>query len=63
MYLCLFAGNDPSFSLPRGKDGTGEEEASGVRFSGREKALRRRKGGRDKAPVKSKYVLPHISEV
>ncbi|KAK8794785.1 hypothetical protein WA158_001766 [Blastocystis sp. Blastoise] len=54
LYLVLFAGNDPSFSLPAGKLGEGENDVIGVKYTARDKALRKRKGGKDKAPIKSK---------
>ena len=55
MYLVLKAGNDPNFAVPKGL--TDEMEASSgndVRFTAREKALNRRRRGREFAPVKSK---------
>lgn len=57
MYLVLKAGNDPNFVLPKGlTDENGNEQANDVRFTARERALNRRRRGRDIAPVKSKYV-------
>ena len=55
MYLVLKAGNDPNFAVPKGL--TDEMDASSgndVRFTAREKALNRRRRGREFAPVKSK---------
>ena len=53
MYLVLKAGNDPNFVVPQGLT---DENApvEDVRFTAREKALNRRRRGRDIAPVKSK---------
>lgn len=54
MYLVLKAGNDPNFVVPKGLTDEFSSETSDVRFTAREKALRRRHRGRDFAPIKSK---------
>ena len=54
MYLVLKAGNDPNFVLPKGLTDENGEQANDVRFTARERALNRRRRGRDIAPVKSK---------
>ena len=55
MYLVLKAGNDPNFTVPKGlTDETGADTANDIRFTARDKALNRRKRGREFAPIKSK---------
>ena len=54
MYLVLKAGNDPNFVVPKGLSDENGEEATDIRFTAREKALRRRHRGREFAPIKSK---------
>ena len=54
MYLVLKAGNDPNFVLPKGLTDENGEQANDVRVTARERALNRRRRGRDIAPVKSK---------
>lgn len=55
MYLVLKAGNDPNFTVPKGlTDETASGAADDVRFTARDKALNRRKRGREFAPIKSK---------
>ena len=55
MYLVLKAGNDPNFIVPKGlTDETASGAADDVRFTARDKALNRRKRGREFAPIKSK---------
>ena len=54
MYLVLKAGNDPNFVVPKGLSDENGEETPDIRFTAREKALRRRHRGREFAPVKSK---------
>ena len=55
MFLVLKAGNDPNFQVPKGLTDEGGE-SNDVRFTAREKALNRRKRGREFAPIKSKWV-------
>ena len=54
MYLVLKAGDDPNFVVPKGLTGAEEGPTTDVRFTAREKALSRRKRGREFAPIKSK---------
>ena len=50
----LKAGNDPNFVVPKGLTDENGAQESDVRFTARERALNRRRRGRDIAPVKSK---------
>ena len=56
MYLVLKAGSDPNFVVPEGLTGE-EEKSNNVLFTARERALKRRRRGREFAPVKSKFGL------
>lgn len=54
MYLVLKAGNDPNFQVPKGLTDENGSQDNDIRFTARERALNRRRRGRDIAPVKSK---------
>ena len=54
MYLVFKAGNDPNFVVPKGLTDENGAQESDVRFTARERALNRRRRGRDIASVKSK---------
>lgn len=63
MYLVLKAGNDPNFQVPKGLTDENGSQDNDIRFTARERALNRRRRGRDIAPVKSKLELDWMNDM
>lgn len=63
MYLVLKAGNDPNFQVPKGLTDENGSQDNDIRFTARERALNRRRRGRDIAPVKSKLELDWMNDI